>query len=40
MADQIVTIAEDTVVVTGGASTLNVDVNYGAPGSDGRLILS
>lgn len=39
MADQTVTIAEDTVVVTGGASTLNVDVNYGAPGSDGSLIL-
>lgn len=39
MADQIVAISEDTVVVSGGAATLNVDVNYGAAGSDGSLIL-
>jgi hypothetical protein len=39
MTDQNVVIAEDTVVVSGGTSTINVDVNFGATGSDGSLIL-
>ncbi len=39
MANQNITISEDTVVVTGGTSTLNVDVNFGAAGTDGSLIL-
>lgn len=39
MADVNVSIEQDTVVVTGGASTLNVDVNFGSKGSDGSLIL-
>ena len=39
MANQNITISEDTVVVTGGTSTLNVDVNFGSTGTDGSLIL-
>ena len=39
MADQNVVIAQDTVTVTGGESTLNVDVNFGSKGDDGSVIL-
>jgi hypothetical protein len=39
MAEQIVTIAEDTVVVSGGVSNLDVDVNFGGKGTDGNIIL-
>lgn len=39
MADQNVVIAQDTVTVTGGESTLNVDVNFGTQGDDGSVIL-
>jgi hypothetical protein len=39
MADINVSVEQDTVVVSGGASTLNVDVNFGSKGSDGSLIL-
>ena len=39
MADINVSVEQDTVVVTGGTSTLNVDVNFGSKGSDGSLIL-
>lgn len=39
MADQNVVIAQDTVTVTGGESTINVDVNFGAKGDNGSIIL-
>jgi hypothetical protein len=39
MADQNVVISSDTVTVSGGASALNVDVNFGNKGDDGSVIL-
>lgn len=39
MADQNVVITQDTVTVTGGESTINVDVNFGSKGDDGSVIL-
>ena len=39
MADQNVIISQDTVTVTGGESTINVDVNFGPKGDDGSVIL-
>lgn len=39
MADQNVSIEQDTVVVTGGSTTLNVDTNFGGQGARGSLIL-
>lgn len=39
MADQNVTISQDTVVISGGAETVNVDVNFGDQGTSGSLIL-
>ena len=39
MADQNVVISQDTVTVTGGESTINVDVNFGPKGDDGSVIL-
>lgn len=39
MADQNVTISQDTVTVTGGQSTIDVDVNVGPKGDDGSVIL-
>ena len=39
MADQNVIISSDTVTVTGGEATLNVDVNFGPQGDDGSVIL-
>jgi hypothetical protein len=38
MADQNVVIGSDTVIVSGGQSTLNVDVNFGGKGEDGSVI--
>lgn len=39
MADQNVTISQDTVVISGGTETINVDVNFGDQGTPGNLIL-
>lgn len=39
MADQNVIIAQDVVTVTGGATTLTVDANFGRKGDNGSVIL-
>ncbi len=39
MADVNISIEQDTVVVTGGTTTLNVDTNFGGEGARGSLIL-
>lgn len=39
MADQNVVIAQDTVTVTGGESSVSVDVNFGSKGDNGSIIL-
>jgi hypothetical protein len=39
MADQNIVISSDSVTVSGGATTLDVDVNFGAKGDNGSVIL-
>lgn len=39
MVDQVVTIKQDTVIATGGQSTINVETDFGSQGQRGGLIL-
>lgn len=39
MVDQVVTIKQDTVIATGGQSTINVETDFGTQGQRGGLIL-